>query len=130
MSQHAAVGAVVYAKNVARLSAFYSRICDLQLTHSETDHVVLASPAFQLVILAIPAGIAESITLTSPPTRREDTPIKLVFHVESIDAVRKLAADLGGELNPREREWFFQGGRVCDGHDPEGNVVQFREKAR
>jgi hypothetical protein len=23
--------------------------------------------------------------------------------------------------------WEFQGSRVCDGQDPEGNVVQFRE---
>ena len=27
-----------------------------------------------------------------------------------------------------EREWEFDGDRVCDGHDPEGNVLQLRER--
>jgi hypothetical protein len=79
------------------------------------------------VILAIPESIAASITVATPPARRESTPIKLVFHVGSIDAVRNAATNLGGELNGLEREWFFQDTKVCDGHDPEGNVVQFRE---
>ncbi len=34
----------------------------------------------------------------------------------------------GGEVFPPEREWNFQGYRVCDGMDPEGNVVQFRQR--
>lgn len=128
MSQTANAGAVLYAKNLARVSRFYAQCCGLELVHSEEDHVVLESPAFQLVILAIPKAIADSISIATPPVRRENTPIKLVFPVASIDAVRRLAADLGGELNPPEREWSYQGSKVCDGHDPEGNVVQFRER--
>jgi hypothetical protein len=31
---------------------------------------------------------------------------------------------------PAEQEWSFQGSTVCDGFDPEGNVIQFREQAR
>jgi predicted enzyme related to lactoylglutathione lyase len=122
-------GAVLYAKSVERVSRFYVETCCLKATHSEDDHVVLESSAFQLVILAIPAAIAASISIATPPIRRENTPIKLVFPVENIDAIRKIIGSLGGELNPPEREWQYQGRRVCDGHDPEGNVVQFREQA-
>jgi hypothetical protein len=32
-------------------------------------------------------------------------------------------------LNPTDKEWRFQGFKVCDGLDPEGNVIQFREHA-
>jgi hypothetical protein len=32
-------------------------------------------------------------------------------------------------LNPIEREWAFQGARICDGVDPEGNVFQVRQYA-
>ena len=130
MSHHATAGAVLYAKNVEPVSRFYAECCGLKVAHSEDDHVVLESPTFQLVILAIPEPIAASISITTPPARRTDTPIKLVFHVEGIDAVREAAARLGGELNPPGREWHYQGNKVCDGHDPEGNVVQFRERAR
>lgn len=129
MSGAATVGAVVYAKDVARVSAFYAETCALRLVRSEADHVVLERPAFELVIVAVPERIAKSIEIASPPVRREGTPIKLVFEVASIDAVRARAPGLGGALNPPEREWRWHGRRVCDGHDPEGNVVQFREEA-
>ena len=130
MPQPVTAGAVLYAKHVERVSAFYARCCGLTVAHTQDDHVVLESPTFQLVIMAIPESIATSISIATPPIQREDTPIKLVFHVESIDAVRDVAAGLGGALNPPEREWRYQGQRVCDGHDPEGTVVQFRERAR
>jgi hypothetical protein len=30
-------------------------------------------------------------------------------------------------MNPVEREWRFEDAKVCDGHDPEGNVFQLRQ---
>ena len=30
-------------------------------------------------------------------------------------------------MEPRDREWSFNGVAVCDAVDPEGNVIQFRE---
>ena len=62
----------------------------------------------------------------SPPILREDTPIKLVFVVADIAAARASAAERGGSVNPVEHEWLFEGAKVCDGHDPEGNVFQLR----
>jgi hypothetical protein len=82
---------------------------------------------FQLVILAVPRHIAASIEIADPPSRREQAPVKLVFFVPSISALRETAAHLGGALNQPTQEWQFQGHSVCDGHDPEGNVIQFRE---
>ena len=64
------------------------------------------------------------------PVRRADTPIKLVFTVASIEAARVLAAARGGQIDLPEREWQFREFRVCDGHDPEGNVVQLRERVQ
>ena len=125
---HAKPGAVVYAKDLARVSAFYAGVPGFTVGHSVSDHVVLESPSLQLVIVAIPEQLAASIAVSDPPVRRTDTPVKLVLTVASIAEVRVAAASLGGQLNPPEREWPFQRFRVCDGHDPEGNVVQFRER--
>ena len=130
MSDQPNAGAVIYARDLARVSAFYAAMLGFQVTHSEPDFVVLESPAFQVVVVAIPAHIADSIDVAEPPVRRSDTPIKLVFPVASIDAARATATSCGGQLGPPEHEWQFQGFRVCDGHDPEGNVVQFRERLR
>jgi hypothetical protein len=130
MSSHAKAGAVVYAKDILRVSAFYAGAAGFNVAHAEADHIVLESPVLQLVIVAIPAHIAATIALADPPLRRTETPIKLVFTVTSVDAARASARPLGGELDPPEREWQFQEFRICDGHDPEGNVVQFRERER
>lgn len=123
-------GAVVYAKDLARVSAFYAELLGFAAANSQPDHVVLESPGYELVVVAIPERIAESIELADPPVRRTDTPIKLVFTVASIEAARVLAAARGGQIDPPEREWQFREFRVCDGHDPEGNVVQLRERVQ
>ena len=119
-------GAVLYAKDIGKVSRFYAEVVGLTLTHSETDHVILESSWFQLVVVALPAKLAAAIEIASPPVRREATPVKLVFQVSNLPAARVAAVDTGGQLLPVEREWVFLGYRVCDGHDPEGNVVQFR----
>jgi len=52
-----------------------------------------------------------------------------VFFVRSISRLREVAAAHGGALGAADREWSFEGDKVCDGIDPEGNVIQFREHA-
>ncbi|NYE29657.1 hypothetical protein HDE78_002623 [Rhodanobacter sp. K2T2] len=66
-----AAGAVVYAKSVAKVSDFYADVADLRITHAEQDYVVLESPTFQLVVVAIPAERAASMHIDVPPKRRE-----------------------------------------------------------
>ena len=89
---------------------------------------MLGRPPSQLVIVRIPPAIADAIDIARPPMVREDTPIKLVFAVDDIARARARASDLGGAVNPAERAWQFDGATVCDGHDPEGNVFQLRQR--
>lgn len=123
------LGAVIYAKNVARLARFYEQLCGLPVVAAEGDHVVLGAGPVELVIHAIPKRVAQGIQIQDPPEAREDTPIKLVFAVPSLADVRTAAPALGGSLGPVKREWDWpaRGFRACDGLDPEGNVVQFRQ---
>jgi predicted enzyme related to lactoylglutathione lyase len=129
MPSSPAAAAVLYAKDMAKVGHFYAKVAGLRATHEEPGHVVLESDVFQLVVVAVPRKLAPSIHITEPPQRRENTAVKLVFPVASIAAARQAARSHGGQLDPPEREWLFQGSRICDGHDPEGNVVQFREPA-
>jgi predicted enzyme related to lactoylglutathione lyase len=123
-------GAVIYARDVERLTVFYSTVLGLQIADRDDEHVVLESPVFQLVVLRIPPHISETMTIAVPPVRRANAAIKPVFFVPSITAVRESVAACGGVMNAADQEWEFQGCTVCDGLDPEGNVVQFRERAR
>ena len=120
-------GAIVHAKDIARVARFYAEVADLEIVHEVADHIVLESETFELVVVAIPAATAARIVISTPPARRENTAFKLTFAVESLAEAREAAQAAGGELNPVAKEWSFQGMRVCDGCDPEGNLIQVRE---
>lgn len=126
MSSQQQQGAIVYAKDLERMVDFYEGAIGFNVTERAEGHVVLSLGDMQLVMLRIPAPIAASIQLTDPPALREDTPIKLVF-LADIDAVRAAAEGYGGAMMPASTEWSFQGLRVCDGNDPEGNIFQLRQ---
>lgn len=102
----------------------------MPVVHAGQDHIVLESQQCELVVHAIPKQLADSIEIASPPERRTENAIKLFFPVASIADARARALAFGGELNPKEREWEARWFRACDGHDPEGNVLQVRESKR
>ncbi|MFZ6758461.1 VOC family protein [Undibacterium sp. Ji50W] len=119
-------GAVIYAKNLTGLRHFYAQITHCDVSQADATYAILTLAQFQLVIHAIPRHIAESINIKTPPERRGDTAIKLILPVTDISQARQTAARLGGQIDAPEREWEFQHCRICDGHDPEGNVFQVR----
>lgn len=128
-AQDEQAAAVIYAKDVARVSAFYASVAGLAVTHTEADHASLESPALQLFIVAMNAGLAATVHIGQPPVVRENSALKFIFPVASLAAARELAAAAGGALKPAQAAWAFNGWRHCDGHDPEGNVFQLRERA-
>jgi len=122
-------GAVVFAKNVERLATFYRETMALSVAHEEPGLVVLASESLELVVHAIPAAIAATITIDDPPRAIEDASVKLFFPVDDFAAARVAAAKHGGRVHGLEKEWEWRGIRACDGVDPEGNVIQIRKAA-
>jgi predicted enzyme related to lactoylglutathione lyase len=128
MSNKPKLSAVVFAKNVAQVVKFYEGVLSMSIVQADPDRIVLNSEDFQLVIHAIPKEIADTIAIAVPPEIREDTPIKLCLPVSSIAEARAKAAALGGKVRSQDQEWNGPDFRACDGCDPEGNVVQFRER--
>jgi predicted enzyme related to lactoylglutathione lyase len=121
-------GAVLYVKQLDRMSRFYRECFRLRTATRADDHCVLESDAWTLSLVVVPDEIAAAIHLTAPPRRREGTPIKLAFEVPSIDDLRLTVAGLGGRVDPRETRWDFAGSSHCDCVDPEGNVIQLLER--
>ena len=119
-------GAVVYAKDVARAAEFYRAVAGLTLTETEAGYAFLEGEHVQIVVVAIPEARAAEIEIADPPVRRSDTAVKLHFPVPSIAAARVTAAASGGVVDPPDREWSMGAFTACDGHDPEGNVIQVR----
>lgn len=122
-------GAVIFAKDVARLAAFYEQIFTLAVKYTAPDKVILETSSLLLVIHAIPASVANNITITEPPLIRENSALKLILPVVNLAETRSKASALGGGLAPESMEWSAGSFNACDGFDPEGNVLQFRESA-
>jgi catechol 2,3-dioxygenase-like lactoylglutathione lyase family enzyme len=130
MSYESRTGAVLFAKDLDRVATFYSRVLGLTEANRGEDHVLLESPGFQLVVHRIIGGGSAAGDSSVPAARRSTAAFKPVFFVPSISRLRGIAETHGGVMEPADQEWSFDGITVCDGLDPEGNVIQFREQPR
>ena len=119
---------MIFAKNKKRVSAFYQATLGLVAVEETPSHDLLQGIGVELVIHAIPRKYATDIQITKPPRVREDTPFKPAFQVPDLNAVRAAAKATGGFLKPMEAAWHIRGNLVLDGWDPEGNVVQFKQR--
>ncbi|WP_396270374.1 hypothetical protein [Ideonella sp.] len=125
----ASMGLVIFAKNPSTVSAFYQQTLGLALIDADSSHHLLAGAGLELVIHAIPPAYAAEIEISQPPQLREDTPLKPAFWVADLAAVRVATEATGGGLNPASKTWQIRGAAVLDGWDPEGNVVQFKQRS-
>ena len=119
---------VIFAKSKKRVSAFYQQALGLVAEESQPSHDLLVGPGVEIVIHAIPRQIAATIQLAKPVEPRDETPIKPTFVVADLEVVRAAAKKTGGYLKPLEGAWHIRGCTVLDGWDPEGNVVQFKQR--
>ena len=127
-SQSGQAGLVVFAKSVKKLSAFYVRTLGLEVLESAASHQLLRGNGYEVVVHAIPAKIAREISIAKPPVLREDCAMKPSFVVPDLQALRLAVVATGGWLKPAELAWTFRGHIVLDGCDPEGNILQFKQK--
>lgn len=120
-------GTLIYAKDLARLTSFYRLLLSMVEVHASDELVVLRSPDLELIVHQIPSHIAETIVVQSPPVLREETAIKPFFAVASFAEAQARATSLGGALFGTQYEG--PGFRITNAYDPEGNIIQLRERS-
>src|SRR5438270_2912048 len=118
---------VVFVADVRRVTTFCREVASMSVLVDDEGYSVLEVDGLQLVVHALPG---EPQVAEGQLRVREDSYVKLCLPVESIAAARALAAANGGAIKPAQHEWEARGFRACDGHDPEGNVIQVRETAK
>ena len=121
------IGALLYVKDVERISAFYQAVLGLPVRFSDERHQILGATDPALTIHAIPSDLAAEIEIRVPPVIREDQSIKILFSVASLAEAGAHARRLGGGMF--DSAWSGQGFTARDGFDPEGNVFHLREPA-
>ncbi len=124
----AKAGALIYAKDLERVSTFYQRLLGMKLLNADAHHHVIESLDMQLIIHAIPPHIAATFDIATPPLPREEQAIKLFFTVTSLTMAADVAASLGGALFGEE--YVGPGLTTRNGYDPEGNIFHVRELKR
>lgn len=97
------VSAVLFAKDLQRVAAFYSQALGMACTASDEYHWALDGYGFHLIVHQIPKHIADEITVQQPPERRVWGAIRLNFPVPSIEDSRRAARSLGGEVDDARR---------------------------
>jgi hypothetical protein len=115
------VRAVLFAKDLGRVAAFYLGSLGLTRVSGDEDHVVFDCDGFELVVHQIPKQIAETIVITRPPVRRVWGALRLDFPVASIADTRSLARSLGGDVDDAPPAWAERDAGFFFGYDPEGN---------
>lgn len=110
--------AIIFAKDMKRMTDFYHDALGLPVVANQPGWVEFDAGGVHLALHDIPPRIAKQTIITTPPRAREETPIKLVFEVDDLDAARRHLAARGATMF-EPRSWGS-----CDGLDPEGNVFQ------
>lgn len=107
------------------MTEFYHEVLGLPVLSDPRDSswVELDVGGGRLSLHALPPRIARTISVTSPPRAREETPFKLVFEVDDVAQVRRHLSQRGATMfEPRASNSGPMG--TCEGLDPEGNVFQ------
>jgi predicted enzyme related to lactoylglutathione lyase len=125
MPNPARAGALIYTKELDRISCFYQQLLGMKLLYKDSVHHVIESEDMQIIVHAIPEHVADMVSIASPPKVHESQAIKLFFTAPSIDAAISTALESGGAI--LEQEYLGPGFKVRNGYDPEGNIFQVRE---
>ena len=116
-------GALLFVKDLARMRRFYSDLLGTPPANQDwTDSwAAFDNGSVRFALHGIPADIAADIEIASPPVPREASPVKLIFEVEDVEAMRTRLETLGAQTI--RRAWQ-ETGVACDVIDPEGNIFQ------
>jgi predicted enzyme related to lactoylglutathione lyase len=120
---------VIYAQDLARVAEFYTRTLSRPIVGRDVGYIVIGDSAVEVAIVRTPDSLAAVNPIAKPPRVREETPLKPSFLVDDLDDVVRAAVDTGGGVKPVTAAWRWRGQLHLDGHDPEGNPVQFRARA-
>jgi predicted enzyme related to lactoylglutathione lyase len=114
---------MLYVRDLERMKQFYGDMLGVKPTNQEWTDVwaTFDTGGARFALHAIPGEIAKRIEIMSPPTPREEDPVKLIFEVKDVESERARLESLG--IRMLRRPWQ-QPGEACDGVDPEGNVFQ------
>jgi len=111
---------MLYVKDFSKMKDFYIKMLRANPVNTDwNESWALFETGFALH--AIPNGHGGKVDLSAASEAREESPVKLIFLVEDVEAERNRLEGMG--ITMLRRTWQ-QPAESCDGMDPEGNVFQ------
>jgi predicted enzyme related to lactoylglutathione lyase len=130
MLETSSIRAVLFAKDLIRMVAFYSEALGLSRGEVDAHHAVLQRNGFDLIVHQIPVHMADRMEIADPPVRRETGAVRLDYPVENVRTSRSKAKFFGGDIDEAPPSWAERDSNFFLGYDPEGNVFGVSQQAR
>jgi len=121
---------LIFADDKTKVSSFYQCVLGLDVIESTSSYELLSGHGCEIFVHSASVSESSSGGDESKPAPRIDTSLKPIFTVFDLEGIRDVAVHTGGFLLPPEQAWKYRNFLVLDGWDPEGNVVQFRQKLK
>jgi predicted enzyme related to lactoylglutathione lyase len=121
------VNLVIFAVDVNKVAAFYQAVIGVSPCPQPGDHkndLRLCKANEEILIHSIPAHIAKTIKVQSPPIPRDESAMKPIFDVESLTESLTEVSNNGGIVT--QITFTLDSLTRHDVLDPEGNVIQLR----
>lgn len=119
---------VLYVKSLPVMARFYESVLGLVRLDSGQGFSLFSGGAFELSLVEMPPPWADTVAIAKPPVPREETPIKFSLLVDDLEALRAGFEQAGAALKPASQAWCWRQQLHLDGIDPEGNVIQLRQR--
>jgi hypothetical protein len=117
---------VVFAVDVRRLADFYEAILGASPTYEPSGDIRVHSDREEVLIHSVPARVAKTIEIRTPPEPRDSSAVKPVFGVGSLEATLDQVKAKGRVVTART--FTIDGLTRHDVLDPDGNVIQIRSR--
>jgi predicted enzyme related to lactoylglutathione lyase len=122
---------VIFSKNVKKMAEFYEAVLGLVVASNPSDDsndIRLRDESTEVLLHSIPKNIAKTFTIETPPQARDESAIKPIFDVVSLETSLEQVLLKGGVLT--RRSFDLDGLSRHDVLDPEGNVIQLRSPTK
>ncbi len=115
---------VVFSVDVPRLAAFYQAVLEVEPKFEPSGDIRLLGEREEVLIHSVPAKVAKTIEVKTPPEPRKGSAFKPAFDVGSLESALEKVTEAGGVVTAMT--FSIDGLTRHDVLDPDGNVIQLR----
>lgn len=116
---------VLWVEDLQQAESFYTSLLSAESFDSSAEFIRISGAGNEVLLHLLPEQYRSGISV--PPQVREESVMKPIFKVASIETSRAAVDSTNGLVKSQETVQAYGEVSYCDGFDPEGNVFQLAE---